>query len=68
MEGFVFGIILAFLSFLILFFVVKSAVREGIKEAYDELKGNPNSSAAKTGEACEEIETKTEKKEEQANE
>lgn len=38
MEGIVIGVLLAFLGYVILYFVIKSAVREGIKEAYAERK------------------------------
>ncbi len=37
MEPIVFSIILTFLGFVILYFVIKGAVRAGIREAYDEL-------------------------------
>lgn len=37
MESIVISILLTFLSFVILYFVIKGAVRAGIKEAYDDL-------------------------------
>lgn len=66
MEPIVFSIILIFLGFLILFFVVKGAVREGIKEAYIELKARPDS-AGKTEVIPEKAEEQTEEQKEEAH-
>ncbi len=37
MQEVIMGVLCAFLSFLILYFVIKGAVRAGIKEAYGDL-------------------------------
>lgn len=66
MEPIVLSLILTFLGFLVLYFVVKGAVREGIKEAYTELKARPDS-AGKTEVIPEKAEKQTEEQKEEAH-
>lgn len=67
MESIVIGVLLAFLGYLILYFVIKSAVREGIKEAYAERKSN-SCAAGEAGAILEKAEEETEERKEELHE